>query len=198
MVKSRWKRPQIALTGPAFRRHQPRQPRRGTRLPSRATHSQWFVAAVPSTAQRASAFGFAMHRTTVAKVESGTRPTSVAEVAALAAIFDVEVSSLFAKPTAAHRYAVAGLKHMSRIRRYADDIRMAAGNMRAAQDDLRAWRSEAEHGGWVPSERARAEIEAAMSATPEQAAAEPTLIEQVGSANQAVADNDLMAAWNSA
>ena len=62
--------------------------RLGLRVRELRTARGWTQKAL---AQRASALGFTMHRTTVAKVESGTRPTSVAEVAALAAIFDVEV-----------------------------------------------------------------------------------------------------------
>jgi hypothetical protein len=36
-----------------------------------------------------------MHQTTVAKAESGTRPTNVAELAAIAMIFDISIAELF-------------------------------------------------------------------------------------------------------
>ena len=39
--------------------------------------------------------GHQMHQTTVAKLESGTRPTSVAEVGALATLLEVPIGSLF-------------------------------------------------------------------------------------------------------
>lgn len=46
-------------------------------------------------ARRMTAAGHPMHQTTVAKLESGTRPTNVGEVAALAAIFGMPIATLF-------------------------------------------------------------------------------------------------------
>jgi transcriptional regulator with XRE-family HTH domain len=46
-------------------------------------------------AQRMTAYGWAMHQTTLAKLESGNRPTSVGELAALAAIFEVDLPVMF-------------------------------------------------------------------------------------------------------
>lgn len=46
-------------------------------------------------ANRMSAVGHPMHQTTVAKLESGSRPTNVGEVAALAAIFRLSIAALF-------------------------------------------------------------------------------------------------------
>lgn len=46
-------------------------------------------------ARRLSANGFAMHQTTVAKLEGGTRPTSVDEVAALAVLLGVPIGRLY-------------------------------------------------------------------------------------------------------
>ncbi len=46
-------------------------------------------------AQWMTAAGYPMHQTTVAKIESGSRPTSVGEVDALASIFGKSVASLF-------------------------------------------------------------------------------------------------------
>jgi transcriptional regulator with XRE-family HTH domain len=47
-------------------------------------------------AKRVTAAGYPMHQTTVAKLESGSRPTSVGEIAALAAIFRIPIGSFFA------------------------------------------------------------------------------------------------------
>lgn len=46
-------------------------------------------------ARRMTAAGYAMHQTTVAKTESGTRPTNVGEIAALAAVFEMPIAALF-------------------------------------------------------------------------------------------------------
>lgn len=46
-------------------------------------------------AKRMTSAGYPMHQTTVAKMESGSRPTNVGEVAALAAIFGVPIGSVF-------------------------------------------------------------------------------------------------------
>lgn len=46
-------------------------------------------------AKRMTSAGYQMHQTTVAKMESGARPTSVGEVAALAAIFGMPIGSVF-------------------------------------------------------------------------------------------------------
>lgn len=44
------------------------------------------------------ALGFPIHQTTVAKMEGGTRPTSVGEIAAIAKLFDVPIGTLFERP----------------------------------------------------------------------------------------------------
>lgn len=46
-------------------------------------------------AQRLTAAGYQMHQSTVAKMESGVRPTNVGEIAALAAIFGVPIGHVF-------------------------------------------------------------------------------------------------------
>jgi transcriptional regulator with XRE-family HTH domain len=46
-------------------------------------------------AERLTAAGFPIHQTTVAKMEGGTRPTNVGEIAALAELFDVPIGTLF-------------------------------------------------------------------------------------------------------
>lgn len=48
--------------------------------------------------KRMTAEGFPMHQTTVAKLESGGRPTSIAELTALAALFGVPIPELFTAP----------------------------------------------------------------------------------------------------
>ena len=48
-------------------------------------------------AQRLTAAGYPMHQTTVAKMEGGSRPTNVGEVAALAAIFGIPIGSVFSE-----------------------------------------------------------------------------------------------------
>jgi transcriptional regulator with XRE-family HTH domain len=40
------------------------------------------------------AHGFSMHQTTIAKVEAGTRPTTVRDIGALASVFHVNVNEL--------------------------------------------------------------------------------------------------------
>lgn len=47
-------------------------------------------------AARMTSAGYPMHQTTVAKIESGSRPTNVGELAALAAIFGVPIGDIFA------------------------------------------------------------------------------------------------------
>ncbi|MCU1698270.1 MAG: hypothetical protein JWR34_4333 [Mycobacterium sp.] len=42
-----------------------------------------------------SAAGYTMHQTTIAKMEGGNRPTSIAEASAIAAIFSVPMAALF-------------------------------------------------------------------------------------------------------
>lgn len=46
-------------------------------------------------ARRMAEVGFQMHQTTVAKLENGTRPTNVGEIAALAALLEVPIGALF-------------------------------------------------------------------------------------------------------
>mgnify|MGYP003608491649 CR=1 FL=1 len=46
-------------------------------------------------ARRMSDAGHPMHQTTLAKIESGTRPTSVAELGALSTLLEVSIGSLF-------------------------------------------------------------------------------------------------------
>lgn len=46
-------------------------------------------------AARMTASGYPMHQTTVAKMEGGGRPTSVGEMAVLAAIFEMAIPDLF-------------------------------------------------------------------------------------------------------
>lgn len=46
-------------------------------------------------AKRMTSAGYQMHQTTVAKMESGARPTSVEEMFALAAVFQVSVDKFF-------------------------------------------------------------------------------------------------------
>ena len=48
-------------------------------------------------AHRMTEAGYPMHQTTVAKLESGSRPTNVGEIAALAALFDTPVGALFGR-----------------------------------------------------------------------------------------------------
>lgn len=46
-------------------------------------------------ARHLAAAGYTMHQTTVAKMESGVRPTDVGEIAAIAAIFGIQPAALF-------------------------------------------------------------------------------------------------------
>jgi transcriptional regulator with XRE-family HTH domain len=46
-------------------------------------------------ARRMTAAGHQMHQTTVAKMESGARPTNIKELAAIAMLFDVSIAALF-------------------------------------------------------------------------------------------------------
>lgn len=46
-------------------------------------------------ANRMTAAGYSMHQTTIAKIESGNRPTNVGEVTALASLLGVSVADLF-------------------------------------------------------------------------------------------------------
>jgi transcriptional regulator with XRE-family HTH domain len=126
-------------------------------------------------AERMTAMGLPMHQTTVAKLESGSRPTSVAEVASLAAIFGVDMSELFAQRSAVLPYEARAAEHLRRIERYADAVAAARDNLREAQMNLETWLSGAQDEGWTPSERALALMNAAMDTTPEDIAAEPTL-----------------------
>lgn len=48
-------------------------------------------------ARRMTDGGFPMHQTTVAKLENGTRPTSLDEIAAIAGLFDTPVGALFGR-----------------------------------------------------------------------------------------------------
>lgn len=46
-------------------------------------------------AQQMTAAGYPLHQTTVAKLENGSRPTNVGEIAAFAMIFDISIAALF-------------------------------------------------------------------------------------------------------
>jgi transcriptional regulator with XRE-family HTH domain len=46
-------------------------------------------------AKRMTAAGYAMHQTTIAKLEGGNRPTTIGEVSAIAAIFNIPMAALF-------------------------------------------------------------------------------------------------------
>lgn len=54
-------------------------------------------------ARRMAEAGFQMHQTTVAKLENGTRPTNVGEIAALAALLEVPIGALFGTADRAER-----------------------------------------------------------------------------------------------
>jgi transcriptional regulator with XRE-family HTH domain len=64
-------------------------------------------------ARHMTAAGHSMHQTTVAKMESGARPTTIKELAAIATIFDISVAALFEDPLeeTAMRQRLAGLAY---------------------------------------------------------------------------------------
>ena len=64
----------------------------GRRLKDLRTAKGWTQ---DDLAKRMTAAGHPMHQTTVAKIESGNRPTPVGEIAALAAILDFSISLMF-------------------------------------------------------------------------------------------------------
>ena len=63
----------------------------GAQVRSLRTAAEWTQAEL---ADRLSAAGFPMHQTTIAKLESGARPTTISEAAALATIFAVTLDDM--------------------------------------------------------------------------------------------------------
>lgn len=63
-------------------------------------------------AKRMTSAGYQMHQTTVAKMESGARPTNVGEVAALAAIFGIPIGRLFSDDAADDAQASAAMARL--------------------------------------------------------------------------------------
>lgn len=91
-------------------------------------------------ARRMTVAGYSMHQTTIAKLEGGSRPTNVAEVAALAAIFNMPIEALFDDSEAAHlALEAASLSH--RLAAIADEsaaLLKRMDEMRAQREALQA------------------------------------------------------------
>lgn len=88
-------------------------------------------------AQRLAAAGYAMHQTTVAKLELGTRPTSIGEILEIAAIFGVTPSELLA-PSAEDQ-----LRQRSReLRARLNDIDVERDGLRSRLEKLSHERKE--------------------------------------------------------
>lgn len=73
-------------------------------------------------AKRLNGAGYSMHQTTVAKMESGARPTSVGEMAALAAIFGMSIDRLFSDDAPVDRAMSAMAAATAECVRAADEI----------------------------------------------------------------------------
>ena len=83
--------------------------------------------------RRLAAYGFTMHQSTVAKLESGTRPIRLNEVAALAQVFGLKLDELIAPLYPEVEADVAG-----------DQLRRAREQLAAADEQLHAAERDAE------------------------------------------------------
>jgi transcriptional regulator with XRE-family HTH domain len=91
-------------------------------------------------AKRMTSAGYQMHQTTLTKLENGSRPTSVGEAAALAAIFGIPMPYLFATMGAADlRVQLAGLSHtLDTISEERIKIRERLATLEAEEESVKA------------------------------------------------------------
>lgn len=98
-------------------------------------------------ARRMKAYGYDFHQTMIAKIEAAQRPISVRELADFAALYGVEVHELIYPPASSLNEAEKEISVLrdqlqaatGRAEAAADALRQAEADLRAAQEEHRAW-----------------------------------------------------------